>query len=252
MKSLTDEEIANANSLDRLAIARSEVSGRELRVQYAPFDHVNRDAKIVIVGMTPGLFQARQALLAARDALRDGKSNLEAARAAKVHASFSGEPMSGNLVAMLDLVGVAEWLGIESTAQLWSDKQHLVHFTSALRYPVFLDGANWSGAPDMVRTPLLREQLERNTGQELADLRDALIVPLGPKVSAAVIHVARETGIARARILDGPPHPSGANAERISFFLRSKSEADCSVKTNTRTISAARANLEEKLSTLSP
>lgn len=247
VKSLTDEEIATANSLERLNMARSEVRGRELRVQYAPFDHVNRDAKIVIVGMTPGLFQARQALLAARNALRGGKSNLEAARAAKVHASFSGEPMRGNLVAMLDLVGVAKWLGIESTAQLWSDKQQLVHFTSALRYPVFLDGANWSGTPDMVRTPLLRNQLERHAGQELADLRDALIVPLGPKVSAAMIHVAQETGLSRDQILDGLPHPSGANAERISFFLGRKSDEDCSVKTNTNAISAARANLVEKL-----
>lgn len=252
VKSLTDEEIANANSLDRLTMARSEVRGRELRVQYAPFDHVNREAKIVIVGMTPGLFQARQALLAARDALRGGKSNLEAASAAKVHASFSGEPMRGNLVAMLDLVGVAKWLQIESTAQLWSDQQHMVHFTSALRYPVFLDGANWSGTPDTVRTPLLRNQLERHTGHELADLRHALIVPLGPKVSAAIIHVAQETGLSRDRVFDGLPHPSGANAERISFFLRRKSEAACSVKTNTKTISAARELLEEKLSTLTP
>lgn len=247
VKSLTDEEIANANSFERLTLARSEVRGRELRVQYAPFDHVNRDARIVIVGMTPGLFQARQALLAARDAMRGGKSNLEAARAAKVHASFSGEPMRGNLVGMLDLVGVAKWLGIESTAQLWSDKQHLVHFTSALRYPVFLGGANWSGAPDMVRTPLLRDQLERHTGRELAILRDALIVPLGPKVSAAMLHVAQERRLSRERILDGLPHPSGANAERISFFLGNKREEDCSVKTNTESISEARASLTQRL-----
>lgn len=59
---------------------------------YAPFDHVNRAARIAIVGMTPGRFQAANALRAAQEALRAGQSVEIAAEKAKVFASFSGEP----------------------------------------------------------------------------------------------------------------------------------------------------------------
>lgn len=248
VEGLSDEEIENANNCERLCLAKEDSRGRELRVQYAPFDHVNREAKVVIVGMTPGLHQARQALLAARQGLRAGKSPIEAARVAKVYASFSGEPMRGNLVAMLDLLGAARLLGIESTSQLWDDSAHLVHFTSALRYPVFVEGANWSGTPDMIRTPLLREQLERHTGSELRGLGDALIVPLGPKVASALSYLADREFIAGDRVLRGLPHPSGANAERIAFFLGKKDEAACSTKTNTLALSAAREALTKQLS----
>ena len=250
VRELSDDEITSANTCDRLLLDKTETRGRELRVQYAPFDYVNPGAKIVIVGMTPGLHQARQALLAARSALLNGHSNLNAAKVAKVHASFSGEPMRSNLVAMLDLIGVPKLLGIESTAQLWTDQQHLVHFTSALRHPVFVDGGNWSGTPDILRTSLLCEQLESYAGSELRSLGDALIVPLGPKVSAAMLHLGRLGHCSLETVLDGLPHPSGANAERISFFLRRKNEAACSSKTNTTALAAARSSLMQQLDNL--
>lgn len=149
---------------------------------YAPFDHVNLGARLVIVGMTPGRSQAAAALKVARKELDAGRSIAAAAEAAKVFASFSGEPMRGNLVRMLDLVGTPRLLGIATAAELWSGRNDLVHFTSALRYPVFVDGENWSGQPDMVRFPAMRNWLETYTGIELASLSDTVIVPLGPKV----------------------------------------------------------------------
>ena len=227
-----------------------EASGRNVKMVYAPFDHVNHRAKIVIVGMTPGRFQAANALRAAQQALRSGRSIEQAAAEAKIFASFSGEPMRGNLVRMLDLIGVARLLGLPTTASLWNEKSDLVHFTSALRYPVFVEGQNWSGQPDMVRTPQLRQWLETYTGTELALLRDAVIVPLGPKVAAAMQHLAARGMIDANRILDGLPHPSGANAERIAFFLRNKPAHLCSAKTNTATLDTAREALSARVSRL--
>lgn len=233
-----------------LHMERAQVGGKEIEMVYAPFDHVNLEARVVIVGMTPGHTQAVNALVAAREALSSGKSVNAAAEAAKVFASFSGEPMRGNLVRMLDEIGLARFLGISSVVELWGRAAHLVHFTSALRYPVFVDGKNWSGQPDMVRTRELREWLEAYAGSELALLPSAVIVPLGPKVSLAMQHLVEKGIISASRVLDGLPHPSGANAERIAYFLWNKPAELCSSKTNTASIDRARASLVAKLAAL--
>jgi hypothetical protein len=216
---------------------------------YAPFDHVNDSARLVIVGLTPGAQQAANALRAAQNALLSGDDNAKASERAKIFASFSG-PMRSNLVAMLDDVGIARWLGLSTTAKLWGDEAQLVHFTSALRYPVFVDGTNWSGTPDLLRTAMMRSWLEAYTGAELAQFKDAAFVPLGPKVAGALYHLAQAGNIRRDQILDGMPHPSGANAERIAYFLRRKPIDRLSTRTNPIPIDTARKCLIEKVAAL--
>lgn len=247
---LTPRELDDPLSVEALLMERADINGRRVEMFYAPFDHVNRHAKIVIVGMTPGKFQASNSLRCAQHALRHGKSAAEAAADAKVFASFSGEPMRTNLVKMLDSIGVAELLGIFSTARLWGEDNALIHFTSALRYPVFVDGQNWSGQPNMVRTDLLRGWLEAFAGAELQLLPNALIVPLGPKVAEAMRHLGQIGLINITRILDGLPHPSGANAERIAYFLGNKRADLCSTKTNTSLLDEARRSLRLRVASL--
>lgn len=234
-----------------LFLDANDAGGRNVSMMYAPFDHINRSAKIAIVGMTPGAHQAQQALLAAKAALLDGKSEAQAAAIAKAHASFSGEPMRTNLIRMMDEVGIARALGLTSTASLWAGDSHLVHFTSALRYPVFVDGKNWSGTPDMVRTPKLREWLLTWTGAELKELQNCLIVPLGPKVAAAMHHLAAAGLIEASRIMDGMPHPSGANQERVACFLGDKPAEKCSSKTNPAALSQAKLELVARVASFS-
>ena len=84
-----------------------------LQTFYAPFDHVNSEARIVICGITPGLQQTRLALDEARRQLRQGASLEHAKQAAKETGSFAGT-MCTNLVRMLDHVGVHTLLGIDS------------------------------------------------------------------------------------------------------------------------------------------
>src|SRR5271169_3056000 len=81
---------------------------------YAPFDHVPETARLVIIGITPGKAQAQNALRTAGAALRAGKSDREAARLAKLAASFSGTQTRTNLVAMLDAIGLTSAFGIPS------------------------------------------------------------------------------------------------------------------------------------------
>lgn len=214
--------------------------------EWAPFNHVNEAAEVVVVGLTPGRQQMRCALEEAHRRLRAGATEAEAMAAAKRFASFAG-PMRRNLIDMLDGVGVADLLGLATAAALWDGASGRAHFTSALRYPVFVDGANYSGAPDMLRTPFLREQLLRWFAPEMERLQGAIFVPLGPKVAAAVEFVAREIGAPRERILSGLPHPSGANAERIAFFLGRKAENALSMKTDATALKVARAAVDAKI-----
>ena len=234
---------------ERLVLEREVHRNKRLLVAYAPFDHVNENAKVVIVGLTPGRQQMRGALLEASRLLRSGATIAEAEAGAKVHASFAG-PMRANLVAMLDGIGLAARLGLNTTADFWGNAADRVHFTSALRYPVFVNEQNYSGAPDILRTPLLRQQMTRWFGTELGMLRNAVFVPLGPKVSEAMIHAGSEAGIDPRRILSGLPHPSGANAERIAFFLGRKERAALSQKVAPARILAAKATLLENVSQL--
>tara|TARA_R110001583_G_scaffold191912_1_gene357798 strand:- start:16829 stop:17005 length:177 start_codon:yes stop_codon:yes gene_type:complete len=52
------------------------------------------------------------------------------------------------------------------------------------------------------------------------------------------------------RILDGLPHPSGANAERIAYFLGSKSKDALSAKTNANKLDQARESMMRKVQAL--
>lgn len=229
-----------------LRLATHQHGRKRLEVAYAPFEQVNAAARIVIVGITPGRQQMARALCEARRHLRAGASREQALVAAKVHASFSG-PMRANLVALLDDIGVARLIGLDTTATLWEADADLVQFTSALRYPVFVDGKNYSGSPGMLSVPFLRSQLVTWFGEEMRRLRDAIFVPLGPKVGEALSYLARQNGIPDENILDGLPHPSGASAERVAYFLGRKPRELLSSKTNPDRLDVARRNLISKI-----
>ena len=116
-------------------------SSGNIRCQYAPFEHVNGGARVVLLGITPGSAQATTALQTLRSELQAGTPDELALERAKNTASFSG-PMRSNLIAMLDDLGINSRLGLETTGSLFSDRSDLVHFTSAVRNPVFVDGKN--------------------------------------------------------------------------------------------------------------
>lgn len=217
---------------------------------YAPFDALNTNARVVLVGITPGLQQAVNALNAAKSSLDSGASPLESITSAKATASFSGS-MRGPLIEMLDHVGLNTYLGLNSCGSLFGERRDLLHSTSILRYPVFHDGKNYSGTPSMVRSPFLRSALEAQFPEEARALKDAVFIPLGPKVSEALHHLTEKGLLDKERILSGLPHPSGANAERIKYFLGRKPATKLSNKTNPEKIDAAKAALIAKIQKLS-
>jgi hypothetical protein len=229
-------------TLDGLTLHRE---GR-LTVAWAPFDHMSAEARLVIVGITPGRQQAENALAAFRAARDAGTSISEASRRAKSTGAFSG-PMRRNLIAMANKASLPPVMAMRDFSEAFTSDRGLVHLTSALRYPVFLGGKNYDGTPNMIRTPLLRRMVETYLAEEVKALPQALWLPLGPKPAAALLHLANLGLLDRDRILDGLPHPSNANAERIAYFLGRKTRASLSAKTRPDLIDAARERLAARL-----
>lgn len=220
-----------------------------LSAHYIPFDLVNSDARLVLVGITPGFTQWKNAVTEAQRRLRAGASADEAHRAAKQAGAFSGA-MRPNLIALLDAIGVHQWLGIDSCSALFAGRASLVHTTSILRHPTFVNGDNYNGTPSMLTNTFLHDQLRTHFAREARQFPRAVFVPLGPKVDAGLHALAREGVIDDQRILSGLPHPSGANAERFAYFLGRKQKAALSIKTNAAQLDAARATLVAQVSRL--
>jgi len=154
------------------------------------------------LGITPGRQQAVDALVEARRQLVAGADIKAASKAAKETASFSGQ-MRPNLVEMLDYIGLQRWLGIGSSLELFGASAGLVHYTSALRYPVYNQGENYSGSSRITSHPLLRRYVRESLGGEVRALSDAVWVPLGPWPAAALDLLVREGVLDAASLANG-------------------------------------------------
>lgn len=247
IRALTDAELTGndhfLNKKMRLAIEG------DIEVCYVPFEYVNPKARVVIVGITPGRTQMLNALKEARRQLNLGANPLTALIAVKRTGAFSGT-MRPNLVNLLDCVGVHRWLGIKTCDDLFGSAADLVQSTSALQNPIFIKGENYNGTPNMTRHPLLRKQLVTNFGADANKMANAVFVPLGDKVAEALHFLADQGLMKKDRILDGLPHPSGANAERIAYFLGRKNKDALSVKTNAEKLDHAKSSMIRKIQAL--
>lgn len=222
----------------------------ELECYYSPFEYVNKNASIAVVGITPGLSQAKSAIDNFQKSFRETGDTSQSLKSAKSVASFSG-PMRSNLVRMLDFIGINELLEIETCHKIFEPDVNLGHFTSVLRNPVFRSGKNYNGTPKIERNSWLLEIAVNGLAEEFRQFKNLpIIVPLGPRVNSALKVALPPKVLDKAVLIEGLPHPSGANAERISYFLEKKSKQALSRQTNGETIDAAKCALIEKVSHL--
>jgi hypothetical protein len=183
-----------------------------LAAYYAPFGGaVNRNAQIVLVGITPGWTQTKEAYETCRRVLRCGGSERRALAEAKAQASFKG--MRTKICRWLDELGVDKWLELDSTDELFDTSRDRLQTTSLIRYPVFVgeEGGDYGGAGKIpIKSPLLWSMVESLLVPQLDRLPDALVVPMGAAVATAL----RELGVEPARCLYGFPHPAYRFGER--------------------------------------
>lgn len=221
-----------------------------IEVMYAPFDYIETRARLVVVGITPGMTQAVNATNAAARAKEESKTQHQILVEAKSTASFSGGAIRNNLVSMLDAIGVADHLGVDGTAELFRNGSSDVHFTSALRYPVFVNGKNYNGTPNMLKTPMLKRMIDTYLTEEALLLPEAIWLPLGPQAQIAVQYLIDTGNLDQSKVLNGLPHPSGANSERVAVFLGRKDPALASSKTKPAPLLEAYSRLSSQIATM--
>lgn len=190
-----------------------------VKIYYSPFEYINTEARIVLVGITPGPTQMVNANNEARRSLLAGKSTLEAMKNAKDTAAFSGEPLRSNLINQLNHWGVHQWLRISDSANLFAEKRHLIQTTSLLRYPVFVDDKDYRGTPDMIKHPLLKNNLLKHFVSEVEQIKEAIFFGLGPQVQKVLDHLVEQKILPADRVIGGMLHPSGNCTYRINYLI---------------------------------
>ena len=183
-----------------------------IEIYYAPFDYINSKAKIVIVGITPGLQQMTQSF----QVIKDGKSLKEV----KDLSSFKGS-MRTTLIKYMDELKINKILKIKSCESLFNLDSKYLHTTSLVKYPVFDKGRNYSGA-NILKKKILLDFIEKNFLEELKTLKKSIIVPLGNTVSSTIEYLNSKYNLKLECFLKGFPHPSGANARKNIQFKENK------------------------------
>lgn len=193
-------------------------------LEYVPFEHVNIEAKLVIVGITPGPNQRDDACEEAGRLLRQGLPEDEVLRRVKKLAAFGGPIMRPNLERMIDALGIMVLLGGGHAAELWEGRSHLLHATSVVPHAAFDKGKPFAGSFEEVqRVEVLRRSFERDFLPTLRHLRrDAYFIGLGPTPAAALSFAASKGLIDRSRILGWLAHPSKSGGSQVSVYLGEK------------------------------
>jgi len=196
---------------------RIERSG-DIEIYYVPTGYVNHQAEIALVGITPGWNQMEIAFRIAREKILKGLGRVAVCRHAKNAAAFSGS-MRKNLLEMLDGIDIPKAMRISSSDELFKQARRRVHTTSVLRYPVFVEGNNYTGhRPQLLNHPLLKRYVDEDFCAEMEMIPNAFIIPMGKAVSAALEYLVTQGAISGDRCCFGFPHPSGANAHRKDQF----------------------------------
>ena len=210
-------EIKKLNKVDKdSVISKTFLLSKEgnIEIYYAPFEYINPKAKIVIVGITPGLQQMIQSF----QAIKDGKSLSEV----KDLSSFKGA-MRTTLVKFMDELRINKILKIQSCECLFNLNNKYLHSTSLVKYPVFEKGKNYSGV-NILKKKILLDFIEDNFLKELEVFQGSIIVPLGNSVSTTIDYLNTKHQLKLKCFLKGFPHPSGLNARKNIQFKENREE----------------------------
>ena len=196
---------------------------------YVPFEHVNSQAKLCIVGISPGPNQVTTSYAGVRElALREVPKDQIQERV-KRFTAFGGPAMRPNLVRLLNGTGLTELLGLDDANRLWGDATHLLHSTSVIPHAAF--GSNskpFAGSfEEILRSSVLRESFLLDFVASLKHLPpDCLFVGLGPTPLDALRWCVEQGHIPDDRLLGAFPHPSTNGGSQTDLFLGAKTLDD--------------------------
>ncbi len=204
--------------------------GREGKydLAYIPFEHVNKAAKLVIVGITPGNTQLALAYQSAQTMLNAGTKEDEILVKVKKAGAFGGPAMKPNLLKMLRHFEVNKILGIDDVESLWGDDADLLHSTSVVPHAAFKGGKPFNGSFDeIMASPILRDCFLDCFVPSARELqKNALFVALGPCPQAALDWCVKEGALEPKQVLGSFCHPSTAGGSTTRYFLREVSREE--------------------------
>lgn len=187
-------------------------------------EYMNPNAKIFIIGITPGFNQMNRSIVAARQGLEENIPLKDLPYLCKKEARFEGS-LRKNLIAMLNELKVHEKFRLEDAAQLFSTRDDLLHTTSLIPYATFVKGKNYTGhQPPLMKNEYLMKWVEEHFYPQVEQLREALFIPLGKSVEEVLVKCIEEGKLTPEQCLLGFPHPSGANAHRYEQFAQNKDQ----------------------------
>lgn len=201
---------------------------RRDEIFYVPFEHMNRNARLVIVGITPGPNQIALAYDAVRAGLNGGLTDEDVLVRAKESGSFGGPQMRPKLLKMLQAFGFPELLGIQDAAELWGSASALLHATSVVPHAAIRSGKPFAGSfDDVLESPIMKASFERDFAATLPLLSgDALYVALGPTPLDALDWCAAHGLVRRERVMGAFAHPSNNGGSQVAVYLGEKSPGD--------------------------
>ena len=208
-------QIKSLKSINKLTIINKKFlikKENNIEIYYAPFNYINAKAKVMIVGITPGL----QQMLKSFEAINQGKSLKEV----KDLSSFKGS-MRTTLIKYLNELNINRILEIKSCESLFNIDSKYLHSTSLIKYPVFDEGKNYSGS-NILKKKVLLNFLEANFVKELKKFDKTIIVPLGKTVSSTIDYLNNKFNLNLTCFLKGFPHPSGLNVRKNIQFKKNK------------------------------
>jgi hypothetical protein len=191
----------------------------KLEMYYAPHnEYIPSQARIVLIGITPGWAEMELAFRTARIGLELGLDSKEIAKRVKIASQFTGATRL-NIIAMLNSLGLHTKLGIPSCADLFEADDEMLYSTAMLGYPVFAAGRNYNGhSPALQAVPFLKNWAIESLSAELAQMERPLLIPLGKAVEEVLRTVVTDGKADSRQCLWGFPHPSGANGHRRRLF----------------------------------
>jgi hypothetical protein len=136
------------------------------------------------------------------------------------------------VVALLDHIGVHQWLSLSSSADLFGEAGDLLQVSSALQFPVFKNGENFRAGWHPERDPMLRLQMRSYFGKIAKAMPEAVFIPVGAAASRGVEWLTKGGFMNKERVLHGIPHPRKEERDRVAYFLGEKDRADLNEKTH--------------------
>ncbi|CAN0620237.1 conserved protein of unknown function [Burkholderia multivorans] len=201
-------------------------------LRYTPFEYINRDAKLVIVGITPGNTQLALSYGKAQELLRQGYPVDLIQREIKTVGAFGGPSMRPNLLKMLRHFRFEQLLGIPDVELLWGSDADLLQSTSVVPHAAFKAGKMFAGSFDEVlASPLLSECFRDCFVPSVQEMdSETLFVGLGPCPEAALDWCVQHGALQRKQVLGAFCHPSSTGGSTTRYYLREVTKGELDAK----------------------